>query len=564
MTRHLLSFLVFLPLLSAVLVLFIPRQKTLLFKLITLLTTLLQGTAAIAIYLQFDKQLKGVNLTTEFQFVERLSWIDLNMGSFGKLSIQYFVGVDGLNVLMILLSALVLLIGAVSSWTIQTKAKGYFALYLLLSSSIMGCFVALDFFLFFLFFEFMLLPMYFLIGIWGGERREYASIKFFIYTLAGSVFILLVMIGLYTSVIDPSRTAVEAGLAPASTLATPQIIEQVQTQLVTGQLKAGQLVRTFDLLAMTDTANFIPGSFLHPQSGHIVGGLSLRFWAFLLVFLGFAIKLPAVPVHTWLPDAHVEAPTPISVVLAGILLKIGAYGLVRIAFSIFPDGAYEFAWLVGLLGMISIVYGALNALAAEDLKRMIAYSSVSHMGFVLIGLASLTSEGFSGAVYQLFSHGILSALLFLIVGVLYDRTHDKQISHYRGLASHMPVYTTLVVIAFFGSLGLPGFSGFIGELFTLMGAFSSETVPRWIVLASLTGLVLNAAYFLWTMQKMFFGRFWVTGGMTWQVQLTDLDVREKLMMITLAVLAVVFGLLPALLFEHMEASVSQLINWIRR
>jgi NADH-quinone oxidoreductase subunit M len=562
MTNHLLSLLIFLPLLALVILTGIPREKIHWFKGLTLLTNAVQFLMALALYSRFNPALRGVNRPEEFQYTERLDWISLDMGEWGKLSIDYFVGVDGLSALMVLLSGLVLLVGAISSWQIREKAKGYFALYLLLSSTIIGCFVALDFFLFFLFFEFMLLPMYFLIGIWGGERREYAAIKFFIYTLVGSVFILLVMIGLYTSVIDPVQTAVETGLAFSRTEVSETLLTQIQQQLATGQIESRNLVRTFDMLAMMNPANYIPGSLLHPESGSLLFGLPMRLVAFLAVFIGFAVKLPVVPVHTWLPDAHVEAPTPISVILAGILLKIGGYGFLRIAYSIFPEGATHFAWMIGLLGVISIIYGALNALASHDLKRMIAYSSVSHMGFVLVGLASLNAEGVSGAIYQLFSHGVLSAALFLIVGVLYDRTHDKQISHYRGLATRMPVYTTVVIVAFFASLGLPGFSGFIGELFTLLGAFGSGLVPRWMAVAATLGLILGAAYFLWTLQRMFFGGFWTRGGPSWEGRLVDLTIRERLMLIPLAVLGLVLGIFPALLFNPMAATVAHFVTFV--
>jgi NADH-quinone oxidoreductase subunit M len=508
--------------------------------------------------------LKGVNVPEGFQFVERTDWISLPLGSLGKLSIDYYLGVDGLSVLLVLLSAIVLLIGTISSWNINTKQKGYFSLYLLLSSTIIGCFVALDFFLFYLFFEFMLLPMYFLIGIWGGIRREYAAIKFFLYTLVGSIFILIVMIGLYISVIDPVETALELGLATDRNQVTATLLGQVQQRLASGSIESAKLVHTFDLLSMMDARNYIPGSILHKSSTALLFGLPASLVAFLCVFIGFAVKLPVVPLHTWLPDAHVEAPTPISVLLAGILLKIGGYGFMRIAYSIFPEGAIHYAPLVGILGVISIIYGACNALASHDLKRMIAYSSVSHMGFVLLGLASLTAEGISGAIFQLFSHGILSALLFLIVGVLYDRTHDKQIENYRGLASKMPVYTSVVMIAFFASLGLPGFSGFIGELFTLIGAFKSDYIAKWMAIAGMLGLILGAAYFLWTLQRMFFGKLWVQGGEAWYTQLTDLNTREKLMLVSLAILGVVFGIFPSLLFDPVAQSVGHFVDVVEQ
>jgi len=557
--NFILSSLIFTPLLAALVVLLLPvsRQKSI--KAVTLLGTLVQMTLAILLYVQFDGS-AFANGQQGYQFVEKLHWIGFSLGTLGRFQIDYFVGVDGISISMVLLTGIIGVIGVISSWTITKNVKGYFLLYLLLLTSVMGCFLALDFFLFYLFFEFMLLPMYFLIGMWGGPKREYAAIKFFIYTLVGSLFILIVMIGLYTSVIDPQATAVQLGLIGKGLPAAPAAVLQVQQMLQQNVINSADMVRTFSIPAMMEPANFIPGSMLHVLSGVELWHLPIRFIAFLLLFAGFAIKVPSVPVHTWLPDAHVEAPTPVSVLLAAILLKVGGYGLIRIVYPIFPDAGAYFSILVGGLGVLSIIYGALNALAMNDLKKMIAYSSVSHMGFVLLGLASLTTEGVNGAIYMMFSHGIISAMLFLVVGVIYDRAHDRAIQNFRGLAKVMPAYTTFVVIAFFASLGLPGFSGFISELLVLLGGFSAPEatgmLPRWLTVVAVFGLLLSAAYYLWALQRMFFGKFWIFPELRAKAVITDLNFREYLLLVPLAVLALLFGIFPNLLLDKISVAVT--------
>ncbi|MVM29543.1 NADH-quinone oxidoreductase subunit M [Spirosoma sp. HMF4905] len=549
-----LSLLIFIPLLGSLVVALLPASQSVGFRWIALLITLVEVVLAGAAYIIFDTTITG------YQLLEQANWITLPLGRLGIASIDYLVGVDGISLPLVVLSAVVMLIGVVSSWPLTHRTKAYYSLYLLLTGTIMGCFVALDFFLFFLFFEFMLLPMYFLIGLWGGPRREYASIKFFLYTLLGSLLILLVMIGLYLSVMDPVSTAVAAGLVADPSAVTTDIVHTLQRYMQNGQLDSAQIVHTFDMRYLSDGSNYLPDAFLNPAAEPIILGLPARMLAFWAVFIGFAIKLPIVPLHTWLPDAHVEAPTPVSVVLAGVLLKIGGYGFLRIAWDFFPDGAAEYARILGGLGVLSIVYGGLNALAQTDLKKMIAYSSVSHMGFVLLGIVSLTAEGINGAIYQMVSHGVLSAMLFLIVGVLYDRTHDRRIDSYRGLMQPMPRYTTLTVIAFFASLGLPGFSGFVGELFTLMGGFQSDWLPGWMTAIATLGILLGAAYFLWTLQRMFFGSTWVRpfepqAGST--SVLSDLNAREKLMLIPLGLMALLLGIFPNLIFNLTSTTVAQ-------
>lgn len=531
---NILTLIIFTPIAFGLIIAILPSAWRSWFRCITLAATLVQLGLAIWLYLHFKTgtAFTGVNHEGQFQFMQKVPWINLDLGAMGRMQIDYFVGIDGISVTLLVMTSIVLVIAALASWEIKSNLKGFFVLFLILDMAVTGVFCSLDFFLFYIFYELMLLPLYFLIGMWGGARREYAAIKFFLYTLFGSVFMLLVMVGLYLSVKDP----------------------------VTGN-------HTFNMVQMMNPANYQPGSVFSVLSHQTIFGFSARAVGFIVLFVAFAIKVPVVPLHTWLPDAHVEAPTPVSIILAGILLKVGGYGIIRVCISIFPDIASADAYWLGVLGVISILYGALNAMAQKDLKRMIAYSSVSHMGFVLLGIASMTTEGISGAIMQMVSHGFLSTMLFFIAGVIYNRVHDRGIGHFRGLALLMPQYTAFVMIAFFASLGLPGFSAFIGELFSLTGAFKSHSVngllPYWMAACGALGILLGAAYFLWTLQRMFFGTVNLKGGDVWHTALTDLNIREKIALIPLVVAVLALGTMPSLVFDKINDSVVGFIQFIQ-
>ena len=488
---HILTLITFLPLLGAVVVLIVPRGKEEAIRWISLGSTLMPLLLAVFLYKWFDPSTSGFSLDGGLQFAVNVPWIE-------AFNIRYFMAVDGLSMPMVLLCALICPLCVLASWGIDKGVKGYHFLFLLLETGMLGVFVSLDFFLFFVFWEVMLLPMYFLIGIWGGPRREYAAIKFFIYTLVGSVAMLLVMIYLYFA------------SAP----------------------------HTFDMTVLAAESSAF-------------GMRTLLWWA---LFIGFAIKIPLFPFHTWLPDAHVEAPTAISVVLAGVLLKMGTYGILRINYLILPDVSLSMATVMVVMGMVNIIYGAFCAMAQTDLKKLVAYSSISHMGFVMLGMASFTDEGLNGAVLQMFNHGVVTAMLFLIVGVIYDRTNNRNIEGFGGLASVMPNYAFVTFLAFFAALGLPGLNSFISEVLVFLGAFKKFKL---ITIVSATGIIITAAYCLWTLQRMFLGRVNEK-----YADLPDINRREALSLAPLGVLVVLLGVYPHPVLNLMRSTLGYMNRFV--
>jgi len=486
--NHILSTILFTPLVGSILLLFIPRERADLHRWIGNIFGFLGLIVSLPLIWRFNIHADA----PRFQFIQDLNWIP-------SIGARYTLGIDGLSFLMVMLTTVLGAISILSSWSaIQKREKEYYILFLLLQTGMLGVFMSLDFVLFYVFWEVMLVPMYFLIGVWGSERRLYAAIKFFLYTLAGSVLMLLAILAIYSS---------------AHTLSIKDILE----------------------------------------SPHPVFALSLQRWLFWGFFFAFAIKVPMFPFHTWLPDAHTEAPTAGSVILAGVLLKMGTYGFLRFSVPMFPDATNQYRAIMIGLSIVAIIYGALVCMMQKDMKKLIAYSSVSHLGFCTLGIFALTPLGLSGSIIQQINHGISTGALFLIVGVLYERRHTRLISEFGGLSTPMPNFAAVYMIVTLSSLGMPLLNGFVGEFTILRGAF--EVRWQWAVWGVI-GVVLGAAYLLWLYQRVMFGN--VTNPAN--EHLPDLNLREYATLIPLVVLAFWIGIYPKPLFRVLDVPVQRVVQ----
>jgi NADH-quinone oxidoreductase subunit M len=494
----LITYLLGVPLVGAIILLFFREEKENLIRWFGLIVSIITFVISLIILVQFDAS------SSEFQLTQRLVWIE-------SLNISYFVGVDGLSVLLILLTTFITPLTLLSSWkAIDKKVRLFTFFMLLLEVGMLGVFVALDMFLFYIFWEFMLIPMYFIIGIWGGAERIYASIKFFIYTFFGSLLMLVAIIWLAVYASGP----------------------------------LGEF--TTNLLKLYEVAPTIANE--------------VQTYMFLAFFISFAIKVPLFPLHTWLPDAHVQAPTAGSVILAGVLLKMGTYGIIRFCLPLFPQASVELAPIISVLAVIGIIYGALVAMVQKDIKKLVAYSSVAHLGFVVLGIFAMTEEAMQGAIIQMINHGLSTGALFLLVGIVYERTHTREISYYGGIAKLAPVYVTFLMITSLSSIGLPGLNGFVGEFLILTGSFKSAVLDNWwFTVFATSGVIFAAVYLLWMYERVVYGN--VTNPKL-NEELTDMNIREWIVMVPIIIFIVWLGIYPTPFLEITEASTQEILKMV--
>ncbi len=547
----LLSLIVFLPALGALVLAFFPGEKTEPMKYFTLAVTAVVFLLSAVMALPSEGGTWQFDIAvSDMQKVFSVPWIP-------SFNINYFMGTDGISFPLVVLTTFITMLSMAASWPINKHVKAYCMLFLILETGVLGVFLALDFFLFYVFWEVMLLPMYFLIGVWGGPRREYAAIKFFLYTLIGGVFMLIAILMLYFA--SDLKMLSKDQLVAAHVVSAELSAEEQDAKVAEIQASTTP-IHTFNILALQQL-----GQHTDAFNDEILGK-SLQWWAFLLLLLGFIIKVPSVPLHTWLPDAHVEAPTPISMILAGILLKLGGYGIIRICYPICPQAGYELAYFVCALGVVSMVYGAFAALAQKDFKRLVAYSSVSHMGYVVLGIGVWSAVagnqfnsdawkmGMNGAMFQMIAHGIASPGMFFIVGVVYERVHHRNLDQFGGLFAKMPVYSGLAIGIFFAGLGLPGLCGFIGEVFVTLSVWNYSHALA-VVAASV--VILTAAYILWTLQRVYLGPEYKGPHAD---HLTPMTPRELSIAVPLLALAIVLGVYPQSVFRYMTPSVDQTVD----
>jgi len=494
----LLTYLLLTPLLGSVIVLFLKKENVRVIRWYALAVSSIVFVISIIVYAGFDSS------NPQFQFTHSFVWIK-------SLNICYSVGIDGISLLLVLLTTFLTPLTFLSTWkAIEKNVKMFTFSMLLLEVGMIGVFISLDLFLFYIFWEAMLIPMYFIIGIWGGERRIYASVKFFIFTMFGSLLMLVAIIWLIVF--------------------------------------SSNLTGTF-------TSNLLELYKVGPQVPH-----NIQAWMFGAFFLSFAIKVPLFPLHTWLPDAHVEAPTAGSVILAGVLLKMGTYGMIRFCVPLFPQSAVEYAPIISVFAVIGIIYGALVAMVQPDMKKLVAYSSVSHLGFVVLGIFAMTAESMQGAVIQMINHGLSTGALFLLVGVLYERTHRRDIAFYGGIARLVPVYATALMIASLSSMGLPGLNGFVGEFLILLGAFKSSVLNNWwFTIFAATGVIFAAVYLLWMYQRVVWGE---VKNHKLEHELTDLNKREIIVLIPIFVFILWIGVYPGTFLKLSEASVHSILQQV--